>query len=134
MRKLAKKSVGGVAKSTLKKAQVGVQTMSPRMSKAVSDSTAGANYMAQMKSKYSPEELQGSNVKSKMEAAARATKRPSNVRTYEKEKAVLATRSAATEAANKAKYQKEFAGRSTSSAKPAVTVRKTGGSVKSKKK
>lgn len=131
-------------KSALKKAQVGMATtpapvkpiapISPRMSKAVSDSTAGAQYMAQAKSKFSPEELQGSNIKPKMEAAARATKRPSNVRAYEKERATQAARSAASDAANKANYQKNFAGRFTSSAKPGVTVRKTGGSVKSKKK
>jgi hypothetical protein len=125
-------------KSALKKAQVGMATtpapvkpiapISPRMQKAVSDSTAGAQYMAQAKSKFSPEELQGSNIKPKMEAAARATKRPSNVRAYEKERAVQSARSAASDAANKANYQKNFAGRFTSSAKPAVTVRKTGGS------
>lgn len=130
-------------KSVLKKAQVGVATtpapvkpiapISPRMQKAVSDSTAGAQYLANARAKLTPEEQQYSNIKPKMEAAVRATKRPASVRSYEKERAVQSARSAASDAANKAKYQKEFAGRFTSSAKPTVTVRKTGGATKMQK-
>jgi len=130
MRKLAKKLVGGSSKS-LKKAQVGIATpppMSPRMTTAVSDSTAGAQKINQLKSNYDQYELKNSNLKNQMVAATNATKRPGSVRRYEKDRAVQAARSAANEASIKADYQKNWAGRYPSSSKsPAIAVKKSGG-------
>lgn len=112
-------------KSILKKAQVGMATtpspvkpiapISPRMQKAVADSTAGAQFIAQHKAKYKPDELQGSIIKPKMEAAARALKRPANVRVSERQGKVTP--------AEIADNRKKF-----------LAPSKKGGAVKSKKK
>jgi hypothetical protein len=137
MRKLAKKLVGGSSKP-LKKAKFGdtmSPPMSPMMNKAVSDSIAGSQKIAQLKSNYDQYELKNSNLKNQMIAATNATKRPGNIRRYEKDRAVQAARSAANEAAIKADYQKNWAGRYPSSSKsPAIAVKKSGGATSAFKK
>jgi hypothetical protein len=133
MRKLAKKLVGGSSKP-LKKAQVGITTpppMSPRMNAAVSDSTAGAQKMAQLKSNYDKYELKNSNLKNQMVAAESAINKPGRVRRSEKENAMQAARSASNEASIKANYQKNWAGRYPSSTKSSgIAVKKSGGALK----
>jgi hypothetical protein len=143
MRKLAKKATGGVAKKPLVKKQMAgpvASVPSARMQQAVSDSTAGAQRAKQIldasgiKQQYKGQfpavsSNIGSNLRSDYEKAVRATKRPGTVRVNEK----IAANEQAKKAAMLAKQSKPKQPMA-SAAKPAVTIQRKGGAVKSKKK